>query len=211
VKLNCQLGKAHVKIEINTITRGVLEPTGLATVSQAVQSEFEKFAAINVVSFGDLYGGKICAALDRQHPRDLFDVSVLLNREGLTEHVRLGMIMVLLSHPRPVAELLNPHLKDQHHAFDNQFHGMPQKPFSYKEYEETRAKLIKEVRNVLSSKDRVLLTSFEAAEPKWELYPYPDLKKLPAVQWKLVNIRKLAEQQPKKHVASQDALDKILS
>jgi hypothetical protein len=36
----------------------------------------------------DLYGGKLCAALDRQHPRDLFDVGLLLRNEGITPAIR---------------------------------------------------------------------------------------------------------------------------
>lgn len=36
-----------------------------------------------VVLLPDLYGDKLCAALDRQHPRDLFDVKLLLDQDGL--------------------------------------------------------------------------------------------------------------------------------
>ena len=199
VKLNCQLGKAHVKVEINTITRGVLQPVKVMQVSDAVQAEFGKFAAIQVVPFGDLYGGKICAALDRQHPRDLFDISCLLKKEGITEEVKYGMIAFLLSHPRPIVELLNPHHKDLQHAFENQFQGMTQQEFSYGDYEATRNDLVKLVRVSLTEKDKMMLTSFEAGEPKWELYPYKDLRNLPAVQWKLQNIKKLAADKPEKH------------
>ena len=35
------------------------------------------------VPIHQLYGGKICAALDRQHPRDLFDVKKLLEDNGV--------------------------------------------------------------------------------------------------------------------------------
>ncbi len=79
VKLNCQGQNAQIKIEVNTITRGNIFPTKLMQVLDSVQDEFGKFAAINVVSFAELYGGKICAAVDRQHPRDIFDVMPMIN------------------------------------------------------------------------------------------------------------------------------------
>ena len=40
---------------------------------EAVEEAFG-FAETSVVSFEDLFAGKLVAALDRQHPRDLFDV-----------------------------------------------------------------------------------------------------------------------------------------
>ncbi|MCS0462653.1 nucleotidyl transferase AbiEii/AbiGii toxin family protein [Rhizobium favelukesii] len=46
------------------------------------------FAEIQVVSFADLYAGKIMAALVRQHPRDLFDIRDLLAAEGISEAIR---------------------------------------------------------------------------------------------------------------------------
>lgn len=82
VKLNVQSKNAQIKIEVNTITRGNVFPTEFMQVVESVQDEFGKFAAINVVSLAELYGGKICAAIDRQHPRDVFDVKLLMENEG---------------------------------------------------------------------------------------------------------------------------------
>ncbi len=87
VKLNCQGQNAQIKIEVNTITRGNIFPTNLMQVVDSVQDEFGKFAAINGVSLAELYGGKICAAIDRQHPRDIFDVKLLFENEGLTDEI----------------------------------------------------------------------------------------------------------------------------
>jgi predicted nucleotidyltransferase component of viral defense system len=135
VKLNCQGQNAQIKIEVNTITRGVVYPTKLLQVVDFVQDEFDKFAAINVVSLAELYGGKICAAIDRQHPRDLFDVKLLLENEGLTDKIWEGFKVGLISHYKPIGELLSPILKDQKSAFDNQFAGMTNTEFSYEDYE----------------------------------------------------------------------------
>lgn len=54
-----------------------------------VEDEFG-YAEIPVVSLADLYGGKLCAAMDRQHPRDLFDVLMLLNAEGISRDIYVG-------------------------------------------------------------------------------------------------------------------------
>ena len=93
-------------------------------LNEKVQEEFGKFAAINIVSHAELYGGKICAAIDRQHPRDLFDVKLLLDKEGFSDEVRYGLIVALLSHYKPIHELISPIFKDQKLAFEAQFAGM---------------------------------------------------------------------------------------
>ena len=95
VKLLVQSKKAQIKIEANTTTRGHLHPARLLQVNETVQERFKKFAAIQVVSDAELYGGKICAALDRQHPRDLFDVYLLFQESGYNEDVKNGFIEAL--------------------------------------------------------------------------------------------------------------------
>ncbi|HEC44251.1 MAG TPA: nucleotidyl transferase AbiEii/AbiGii toxin family protein [Bacteroides sp.] len=199
VKLNCQGQGAQIKIEVNTITRGNVFPTELMQVVDSVQDEFDKFAAINVVSMAELYGGKICAAIDRQHPRDVFDVMLLLENEGFTNEIWEGFKIGLISHYKPISELLSPILKDQRSAFDNQFAGMTTVEFSYEDYVATRALLIKTIGESLTDEDKRFFLSFESGEPDWELFPIPVLKHLPAIQWKLININKLQEGNPAKH------------
>lgn len=199
VKLNCQRHNAQIKIEVNTISRGNIFPTKLMQVSDTVQDEFGKFAAINVVSIAELYGGKICAAIDRQHPRDIFDVKLLLENEGLTDEIWEGIKIGLVSHYKPIDELIYPKLKDQKSAFNNQFSGMTRKEFSYEEYELTRNILINCIGQRLTEDDKQFLLSFEMGTPKWELSPYELLKDLPAVKWKLMNIQVLKANNPGKH------------
>lgn len=210
VKLNCQGQGAQIKIEANTITRGNVFPTELMQVVDSVQDEFDKFAAINVVSMAELYGGKICAAVDRQHPRDVFDVKLLLENEGFTDEIWEGFKIGLISHYKPISELLSPILKDQESAFDNQFAGMTTVEFSYDDYELTRALLIKTIGERLTDEDKRFLLSFESGEPDWELFPIPVLKDLPAIQWKLLNINKLKKVNAKKHSQMVAHLKEIL-
>lgn len=166
-----------------------------------MQDEFGKFAAINVVSFAELYGGKICAAVDRQHPRDLFDVKLLLENEGLTDNIWEGFKIGLISHYKPVSELLSPILKDQKSAFEKQFAGMTLEPFTYDDYENSRRTLIENIQQKLTDNDKKFLLSFETGMPEWDLFHYQSLKELPAVKWKQINIQKLKKINLKKHEA----------
>lgn len=211
VKLNCQGKGAQIKIEVNTITRGNVFPTQLMQVSDSVQNEFDKFAAINVVSIAELYGGKICAAIDRQHPRDIFDVKLLIENEGFTNEIWEGFKIGLISHYKPIGELLNPVLKNQESAFTNQFSGMATLPFTYEDYEATRAILITNINERLTKTEKKFILSFESGEPNWSLFPIPVLPNLPAIQWKLININKLREENLKKHTMVIEKLKSILN
>ncbi len=209
-KLTVQTEEAQIKIEVNTIMRGHLFEPERYALSGAVQDAFEQFAEITVVSTAELFGGKICAALDRQHPRDLFDVHFLLQNEELTENIKYGFISALLSHNRPIHELLSPNLLDQREAFEQQFVGMTNAPFTYDDFEITRNQLIEEIQKILTDEDMVFLISFAEGEPKWSFFPYEKLKKLPAIQWKLQNIQHLIKANPEKNAVQKKALlDKL--
>ena len=180
-KINCQLRGAQIKIEVNTTTRGTINNPELLRVDKKVEESFGRFAAINVVSMAELYGGKICAALDRQHPRDLFDVRLLLDNEGLTEDIKTGFLVALISHMRPINELLNPTFINQRNAFDTQFSGMSDIPFTYEEFEKTREELISDIKAKLSVEERVFLVSFKEADSIWEYFSVKNANELPAI------------------------------
>lgn len=209
-KLLCGLGNTKIKIEVNTNMRGNLWKPEMMPVADAVQDEFKLFASINVVSKGELYGGKICAALDRQHPRDLFDIQVLLNEEGITEATRLGFIASLLASGRPIHEMLQPNFQDQRSALESQLRGMSDEAFSYEDFEAVREKLVSRVGKAFSDRDRAFLVSFKTGEPDWSLCPVEELEKMPAVKWKLQNIQKLKKTNPEKHEHMLERLEKCL-
>lgn len=205
-KLVCQTQAAQIKVEVNTTVRGHLLPPRRMDVADAVESEFGRFMSVNVVSEAELFGGKICAALDRQHPRDLFDVHQMLNNEGLTDDIRSGFIALLLSHSRPIHEMIRPNFQDQERAFEVQFAGMAFTPFSYADYETTRERLVQEIDQGWTDKDRTFLLGFKQGKPDWSLFPWENLPQMPAVQWKLLNIQKLVQQNPDKHAEQLEAL-----
>jgi predicted nucleotidyltransferase component of viral defense system len=199
VKINCQVPGAQIKIEVNSTTRGSINQPGLMRVHKVVEEAFGRFAAINVVSFSELFGGKVCAALDRQHPRDLFDVRLLQDNEGLSNDIIIGFMVALLSHMRPINEVIRPKFINQRHAFETQFSGMADIPFSYDDFERTREQLINDIHLKLTEKDRLFLLSFKEGIPDWENFIVRNAKELPAINWKLQNIIRLKKENSKKH------------
>lgn len=89
-------------------------------------------------------------------------------------------------------------LIDQREAMDNQFAGMTDIPFTYEEFEETRAKLINDVKSLMTEADKKFLISFESGQPEWDGYEFEYFKDYPSVQWKLLNLKKLGKQNPQK-------------
>jgi len=160
-----------------------------------------------LVPLGQLYGGKICAALDRQHPRDLFDVRLLLDNEGFTDEIKRGFLFGLVSSNRPTHEMLNPHLLDQRTAFENQFEGMSSIEFSYDEYEATRLQLIETIQSSLNESDKAFLLSLNSLEPDWSIY---DFQVFPSVKWKLLNLEKFRQDKSEIYQQQIDALKGVL-
>lgn len=209
-KLVCALQHATVKIEVNTVMRGHLWPARQMQIVQAAQDKFGKFAQAQIVSDAELFGGKICAALDRQHPRDLFDIHQLFAHQGISGDIWLGFLAALLSHTRPIHELIRPNLQDQRSVFDVQFAGMALQPFTYEDFETTRKRLIVEIHKGLAGDHRRFLISFKAGEPDWTLFPVPALNAMPAIQWKLANVRRLRDHNAVKHAKQLLALKEAL-
>lgn len=185
-----------VKIEVNLVNRGVLSDPVALTLCRSAQESFEAFCEVLVVPLGQLYGGKIVAALDRQHPRDLFDIQHLLESIGITEEIRLGFIHYLLCSVRPSHEILMPNFKDQCAAFDHQFSGMTAEPFTYDDFERVRSLLAASILKDLSHKDRIFIIGVNELEPDWSIH---DFRQYPAIQWKLQNLELLKVKDPHKY------------
>lgn len=162
---------------------------------------------MQVMPIGQLYGGKICAALDRQHPRDLFDIKLLLENEGLTKDILTGFLLSLISSDRPLYEMLKPNLLDQRRAMENQFTGISVELFTYDDFEQTRNKLINLINHMLTPQDKKFLLSVKNLTPDWNIY---DFAKFPAVRWKLLNLETLRSKNPKKYQQQFDLLKEYL-
>ena len=105
-KLLCEYRGKQVKVEVNQTKRGLVGGDAVTIpLSDKAQDEFGLYCEANIVPLTQLYGGKIAAALSRQHPRDLFDVKFM--DFPLTE-CREGLIFCLLGSDRPIHESFAP-------------------------------------------------------------------------------------------------------
>jgi predicted nucleotidyltransferase component of viral defense system len=180
----------QIKIEVTPVLRGCVYEPARRTASPKVEDRFG-FAEIRVVSFADLYAGKLVAALDRQHPRDLFDVRDLLANEGIDDDLRKAFVVYILSHNRPMSEVLAPKRLDIAQEFVRGFDGLAEKPVTLDELYKTREEFIAEIVGRMPSAHRRFLISFEEGKPDWGLLDLPAAEKLPAVQWRLHNLGKI--------------------
>ena len=195
-KLLCTLGDATVKIEVNATKRGIIGDVVELPLCEKARNEFSMGCKARTVSFSQLYGGKITAALSRQHPRDLFDCKYMELQSF--DDVKNGFMLCLLGSDKPIIESLQPHDIDQTEALENQFQGMTETPFGYEDYLESRTALLSLVNGGLTITDKEFLLSFEQGEPDWNKCCAGDLSQYPSVQWKLLNISKLKESNPVK-------------
>lgn len=209
-RIRARLDGAEVKIETSPVTRGVVHEPERRDVSPAVEDEFG-YAAINIVSFEDLFGGKLHAAVDRQHPRDLFDVKLLYENEGLTDALFRTFLVYVASSPRPAHELLSPSLSALDDPFAREFIGMTTIPITLDEIAATRDHLIADIRSRLDDTTRQFLLSLHEGEPDFAAIGLPQAQALPAVRWKLLNLNKLKDENPAKHDAQRAELENLFS
>ena len=205
-RLLVRAGGTQLKIEVTPVLRGVVFAPELRGVSPRVEEAFG-FAETNLVSFADLFAGKMVAALDRQHPRDLFDVRDLLATEGLTRPLIEAFLVYLVSHNRPMAEILAPNRKELAEDFQRTFVGMTEVPVELDDLLQAREALITGVHAALTETDRRFLLGVKTGAPDWSLVGLPDAAALPAVQWKMTNLARL---EPPRRQALADRLREVL-
>jgi len=185
-----------VKIEPNLVLRGSVYPVETKRLCKKAQDLFELSVISRTLSMEELYAGKICAALDRQHPRDLFDVYLLIKNEGLTDKIRRAFIVYLISHPRPMIEILSPKPNEMRDIFEKEFRDLIAEDVTYESLEATREQMISLLSKGLTTQERKFIVSVKKGVPDWDLLGLEGVENLPAVKWKLVNIGKMA---PSKH------------
>lgn len=208
LKLFCSKGDALVNIEVNGIKRGIIGEVEELELCEKAQSEFNMSCRARVVPFSLLYGGKIAAALGRQHPRDLFDYKYM--EIDSFDKIKNGFIFYLLGSEKPLIESLQPNPIDQHEALNNQFKGMTDIPFEYADFEAARNELKETVLNNINEIDREFLLTFENGIPEWNKCCIGDLQVFPAIKWKLKNIKNLKETNPEKFKVGINKLQKFL-
>jgi predicted nucleotidyltransferase component of viral defense system len=207
-KLHVRRGNSEVKVEVNVVLRGTIHPVRMASLTVKAREALQADLEIPVVADEDLYAGKLVAALDRQHPRDLFDVMQLLANGGITPGMRRTFAIYLACHNRPIHELLTPALRDIGQEYERTFAGMTSQPVALSDLLATREAMVVDLHAGLDSDDREFLLSVARAEPDWGRTPYAHAKELPALQWKLLNLRKLRDSHAKRFAAQHVELRK---
>lgn len=191
VKLLVQRGEATVKVEVTPVLRGSLLPPEMRETTPKVRDAFG-YAQTMVLAFDELYAGKLCAALDRQHPRDLFDTQLLLRNEGITAALKDMFLVYLLAHNRSMVELLNPRLQDIAPVYAAEFAGMTVEPVGLEALLETRNQLITTLNAALTDADKRFLLAVKKGDADWRGFAYPKAAELPAIKWKLFNLERMA-------------------
>jgi hypothetical protein len=182
---------AEVKVEVNFVFRGTVLPPQRRSLTPAAQQLFAADIQIPVLADAELYGSKLVAALDRQHPRDLFDVQLMLARHGWNETLLDCFVVYLAGHNRPTHEVLFPKEKPLETVFAAEFEGMTLAPVALHELLVTRQRMLTELPRALLPRHRNFLLSMLRTEPDWSLLPQAHLNELPALQWKLQNLLRL--------------------
>jgi len=206
LRLLVKRGGVQIKVELSPVIRGTVYESESREVSESVEDEFG-YVDMPVVSLADLYGGKVCAALDRQHPRDLFDVKQLLENEGLTKEIRKAALVYLISHNRPIAELLAPTLKDIRDIYESEFVRMAEDEVSLDELVEVRRKLVEQFAGGISENEKAFLLSFKRRSPDWTLLELEGVEELPAVKWKQLNLKRMSAE---KHAEALRRLEAVI-
>lgn len=206
-KLFVKNDAAEIKIEPNYTLRGGLFPPSISSLSKAAEKEFQRSANVQCLSFEDTYGGKLCAALDRQHPRDVYDVKLLLENEGISSKLKHSFIYYLISHNRPINELLFPNFKDIKSLYDLEFKEMAQVEVSLNELIEVQKKLPTEILKTFDENDKKFLFSFASNKPEWSLVHDQKIKDFPSVKWKMLNQEKMGKAKMEKYI---EMISKVL-
>jgi predicted nucleotidyltransferase component of viral defense system len=190
-KLLVRRGRIQIKIEVNFVMRGTVHPVRRASLTRTARDALQSDLEIPVVSLEDMYGGKLVAAMDRQHPRDLFDVMHLFAHEGITPAIRRAFIVYLASHNRPIHEVLFPTPRDIEYEYVNNFQGMTAEAVPLDALLAARQRMIDEIQHGVDADERRFLMSLLAGEPEWRLLGVAHIEQLPGVRWKLHNLLEL--------------------
>jgi len=206
VKLYVEGDGLQVKVEVNFVFRGTVLPVTQRPLAAAAQELFTSGIVLPLLDPSELYGGKLVAAMDRQHSRDMFDVLRMLDRVGWQPSIVDCFVAYLAGHSRPIHEVLFPKKLALESSFTNEFTGLTSGEVTLPLLEQTQQRLIAQLPQALTSRHRDFLLSLVRAEPEWALMPFAHLQQLPALQWKLMNLRKLKARDARRFAAQHDDL-----
>lgn len=206
-KLLVENEASQVKVEVNVVFRGTVLPTERRMLTGQTAQMFSAELEVPVLATDELYGSKLVAAMDRQHPRDLFDVWQMFESGGLTDAAVECFVTYLAGHNRPIHEVLFGNEKEIANEYINSFAGMTIKAVGIDALLKTRARLRTELPQRMTDKQRRFLTGLARAQPQWDLLQCPHAAELPALRWKLVNLQSFRQHKPADFEKQADMLE----
>lgn len=195
-KLLIENAEAQVKVEVNVVFRGTVLPIERRSLSPKTADLFSVALELPVLAPAELYGSKLVAAMDRQHPRDLFDALKMFESGGLSDAAVECFVTYLAGHNRPTHEVLFGNEKDIAHEYHQLFVGMTTEPVSLDALLQARARLREELPRRLTGQHKQFLTGLPRAQPDWTLLQCSHASELPALRWKLGNLQTFSQRRP---------------
>jgi predicted nucleotidyltransferase component of viral defense system len=195
-KLLIENDESQVKVEVNVVFRGTVLPVEKRPLMPKTADTFSAEVALPVLATAELYGSKLVAAMDRQHPRDLFDVWQMFESGGFTDAAVECFVTYLAGHNRPTHEVLFGNVKDIATEFHNNFVGMTTEPVSLETLLAARDRLRRDLPQRLTSEQRQFLSGLVRLQPDWALLTCPHAAELPALRWKLANLQTFKKRRP---------------
>ncbi|MCK2119875.1 nucleotidyl transferase AbiEii/AbiGii toxin family protein [Pseudomonas aeruginosa] len=206
-KLIVENDVSQVKIEVNVVFRGSVLPIERRPLSARTSDLFGVEFALPILAQDELYASKLVAALDRQHPRDLFDVWQLYESGGITDGMVECFVVYLAGHNRPPHEVLFGNDKNIANEYERAFVGMTEVDCTLDTLLETRAHLRRELPLQLTPAHQRFLSGLVRAEPDWSLLQCQHAAQLPALRWKLSNLETFRKRRPEDFAAQAALLD----
>ena len=206
-KLIVENESSQVKIEVNVVFRGTVLPAERRSLSAKTSDLFGVELEVPILAPNELYAGKLVAALDRQHPRDLFDVWQLYESGGISNGMVECFVVYLAGHNRPTHEVLFGNDKNIAGEYERAFVGMTEVDCSLETLLEARVRLRHELPGRLSAQHKQFLSGLTRAQPDWSLLQCQHAAQLPALRWKLSNLETFRKRRPEDFTAQADALD----
>ncbi len=204
-------GNAQVKVETNVVFRGTVLPPVIRPLSDGAAQWLMAEAPAPVLDRTEVFAGKFVAALDRQHPRDLYDVWRLYEGGTVEPDMLSAFVVYLCGHNRPAHEVLDSPERLLVEDYERALVGMIRGEIPTRDaLLASRARLRQDIKHGLSETDRTFLIGFFGCEPDWALLPYPHASELPALNWKLRNLEIFRSKRPDDFVQHRAHLTELL-
>lgn len=193
-KISCYNHNTQIIIEPNYILRGTVFLPERKEICISLKKQFGNIS-ITTLSYEEVYAGKLCASLDRGHPRDIFDVYYLYKNGEITDGMVKCFIVYSLCHnSKSIYGLLNGKTRHQNNEIkkllETSFYGMTNISFTMEDYMRTQIKLREDLKKkILSYKN--FINNFYNLTVDIKNAPFKNFYDLPGVKWRMLNLEKL--------------------